>query len=126
MPEPDAPILDPAVLAELAESVGGDRAFVVDLVETYLADGTTQLSDIEGAFATNDAVAIVRPAHTLKSSSATVGAMQLAAVARGVEVAGRSGSLDGLAPEIDAGTLHDAWDRAAAALRGWIEAGETS
>ena len=126
MPEPDAQVLDPAVLAELAESVGGDRAFVVDLVETYLADGATQLVDIEAAFAANDAAAIVRPAHTLKSSSATMGAMQLAAVARAVELAGRSGSLDDLGADVDAAAVREAWRRATGALRSWVEAGEGS
>lgn len=125
MLEPEA-ILDTSVLGELSRAVGGDRAFVVDLVETFLADGITQLAAIEGAFAAGDAAAIVAPAHTLKSSSATVGAMQLAGMARAVETAGRSGSLDGLGPAIDATSLRTAWIQAADALRGWIETGEGS
>lgn len=122
----DQPILDAGVLAELAESVGGDREFVVDLVETYLLDGATQLADIEAAFAARDAELIVRPAHTLKSSSATVGAMEVASLAREIELAGRSGALDGLPPDIDAPMLRAAWERASAALRTWSEAGEGS
>lgn len=121
----DQPILDAGVLAELAESVGGDREFVVDLVETYLLDGATQLADIEAAFAARDAELIVRPAHTLKSSSATVGAMEVASLAREIELAGRSGALD-VPPDIDAPMLRAAWERASAALRAWSEAGEGS
>ena len=38
-----------------------------------------------------DAAAIVRPAHTLKSSSAALGALRLAQIAREIEMAGRAG-----------------------------------
>jgi HPt (histidine-containing phosphotransfer) domain-containing protein len=46
---------------------------------------------MEQAADANDAGAIVRPAHTLKSSSAALGAMRLAQVAREIEMAGRAG-----------------------------------
>ena len=78
MPDADAPALDEAVLNELKETTGDDPAFVRDLIETYLADAPVQLEGIEEAVAANDAEALIRPAHTLKSSSATVAAMQLA------------------------------------------------
>ena len=96
MPDPDQgqpPVLDEATLAELSASVEGDRAFVVELINAYLADGGAQVDAIEAAVAADDAEALVRPAHTLKSSSATVGALRLAAASRELEMAGRSGSL---------------------------------
>ena len=37
----------------------------------------------------HDCGAIVRPAHTLKSTSATLGAMRLSAICREIEAAGR-------------------------------------
>ncbi len=126
MPGPDPPVLDAGVLAELADAVGGDREFVVDLVDTYLLDAATQLADIEAAFAARDSNVIVRPAHTLKSSSATVGAMELASMAREIELAGRSGTLDGLPPGIHAAGLRAAFARASDALRAWSAAGEGS
>ena len=73
MPDAEAPVLDEAVLIELKETTGDDPAFVRDLVETYLADVPIQLGGIEAAIAANDAEALIRPAHTLKSSSAAVG-----------------------------------------------------
>ena len=71
MSAPEAPILDEGVLADLSASVNGDRAFVVELIEAFLADGAQQLAAIDAARIADDAEAMVRPAHTLKSSSAT-------------------------------------------------------
>ena len=65
-----------------------------ELVETYLADTPAQLDAMTTAVEADDADALVRPAHTLKSSSATVGAMRLSSVARELEMAGRTGALE--------------------------------
>ena len=113
-------MLDEAVLAELSASVGGDRAFVLELVHAYLADGPAQVEAIEAAVAAEDAAALVRPAHTLKSSSATVGAQRLAAASRELEMAGRSGSV-GL---VSAAQLRAEWEAAVAALDAWVAGGE--
>jgi HPt (histidine-containing phosphotransfer) domain-containing protein len=94
VPEPDVPTLDERVLTELLETTGGDIDFVRELVDTYLADTPVQLDAMTTAVEADDAEALVRPAHTLKSSSATVGAMRLSSVARELEMAGRTGSLD--------------------------------
>ena len=95
MPDAEPAVLDKTVLAELQATTGDDLAFVLELVETYLADVPIQLEGIADAIGADDAAALVRPAHTLKSSSATVGAMRLAGVARELEMTGRSGTLDG-------------------------------
>ena len=94
MPEPDVPTLDERVLTELLETTGGDIDFVRELVDTYLADTPVQLDAMTTAVEADDAEALVRPAHTLKSSSATVGAMRLSSVARELEMAGRTCSLE--------------------------------
>jgi two-component system, sensor histidine kinase and response regulator len=120
VPLDDQPVLDTSVLDELAASVGGDRTFVVDLIQAYLADGAQQVEAIATAIGEGRADAVVRPAHTLKSSSATLGAERLAARSRALEQAGRSGTLDGEpdGPGVDA--LRADWDAAAAALRDWV------
>jgi HPt (histidine-containing phosphotransfer) domain-containing protein len=97
MPEPDALVLDERILAELTASTGDDIGFVRELIETYLADTPTQFEAMTVAVEAEDAAALVRPAHTLKSSSATVGAMRLSSLARDLEMAGRGGSLDATA-----------------------------
>ena len=87
-------IFDLAVVAELRESVGGDEAFVKELVGAYLAASRGYLDAIAAAAARGDATAVVRPAHTLKSSSAALGAMRLAAVSKQLEFAARDGHID--------------------------------
>src|SRR4051812_16268505 len=104
----EPPILGRAVVAELRESVGDDEEFMADLVETYLRESRDHLSAMEQATESNDAGAIVRPAHTLKSSSAALGAMRLAQVAREIEMAGREGNAAGLVELVAA--ARTAWD----------------
>ena len=118
----DPPVLDRSVLASLVDAVDGDRAFVVDLVETYLVDAQHQLDELGAALEAGDAAATVRPAHTLKSSSATIGAMAVAELARGAEAAGRDGTVD--ATRSDA--IRGAQAAAAAALHDWIQDGDSS
>jgi HPt (histidine-containing phosphotransfer) domain-containing protein len=116
---PDLQPLDTAVLDELCAAVDGDRAFVVDLAETFLTDAARQLDELEAACAANDAAAAVRPAHTLKSSGATVGALALAAAAREAEAAARAGNV----PAALLDELRQLWPQAAAGLRAWIDGG---
>ena len=114
------PVLDQAVLAELRASVGDDQAFVIDLVETYVDEGTTNMAALLAAAAQQDCPAIIRPAHTLKSTSASLGAMRLSAICRGIEEAGRNSRPDTL--RADADLARETWDAtlnafAAAGLR---------
>ena len=113
--------LDTSVLSALYDSVGGDDAFVADLVETYLGDGTAQLAAIEAAARDRDAEALVRPAHTLKSASRTVGATRLGELSRQIEMLGRSGSTTGAA-EL-AAEARTEWSDVEAALRAWLSDG---
>ena len=117
----DTTSLDASVLAALSDSVGGDDAFVADLVETYLADGAVQLATIDGAVRSSEAEALVRPAHTLKSSSRTVGANRLGELSRQIEMLGRSGSTTG-AGEL-AAKARTEWTDVEAALRAWLSDG---
>jgi two-component system sensor histidine kinase/response regulator len=86
-------MLDPSVFAHLLEITGGDLAFVEDLIDTYLEDSIVQLAAMRMAADAGDAAAMVRPAHSLKSSSADVGAMALADSCRSLEMDGRSGTI---------------------------------
>jgi HPt (histidine-containing phosphotransfer) domain-containing protein len=108
------------VLADVSASVDGDDAFVADLVRAYLADAPSHVAAIAAAVADDDPSTLVRPAHTLKSSSATVGAMRLSARSRRLEMAGREGAIDAGARG-DAASVSDEWDQTAAALQAWID-----
>jgi HPt (histidine-containing phosphotransfer) domain-containing protein len=121
--DPYVPVLDESVLTELMTTTGDDAGFVRELVETYLADVPVQLDGIAEAVTGDDAATLVRPAHTLKSSSATVGAMRLSAVARELEMAGRAGTLDPSA-HAQLETARGEWQAASEALKTWLAKGK--
>jgi HPt (histidine-containing phosphotransfer) domain-containing protein len=110
----EAAVLDESVVAELRESVGGDDSFVAELASAYLAEGPTHLRAMEEALARGDIAAVVRPAHTLKSSSAALGAMRVSAISRGIEQAAREGRSEGLDAAV--ADAKDAWDLTVAAM----------
>ena len=74
--------------------------FLVELIDVYLGDTPVRLAQLRQALEGGDTETVTREAHTLKSSSANVGAMTLAAVARQVELAGRNNETGSLATEI--------------------------
>jgi len=120
MPELDLPVVDERTLGELLATTGDDLGFVRELVETFLADAPTQVDAMTAAVQADDAAALVRPAHTLKSSSATVGAMRLSSVARELEMAARSGRLE---PTVRANleAARTEWTAAADAFAAWLK-----
>jgi HPt (histidine-containing phosphotransfer) domain-containing protein len=120
VPEDEAPVLDEGVLGEVLESTGNDIGFVRELVDTYLADTPVQLEAMTAAVGADDANALVRPAHTLKSSSASVGAMRLAAVARELEMAGRTGTLEPSVPAVLEAARRE-WQAASEAFAAWLD-----
>ena len=87
------PTLDPSALEHLREITGGDLEFVDELIDTYLDDAAGQLDAMRAAAAAGDAAAMVRPAHSLKSTSANVGATALVELCRALEADGRTGAV---------------------------------
>jgi signal transduction histidine kinase/CheY-like chemotaxis protein/HPt (histidine-containing phosphotransfer) domain-containing protein/HAMP domain-containing protein len=107
--------LDPAALARLAESMGGDEAFVGELIEQFLADSPGLLVAARDGVEAGDADVVRRAAHTLKSNAATFGANELAERCRTLETAAREGSLDDGLEQVDA--IGAELERVHAALR---------
>src|SRR6185437_908284 len=87
-PPPDT--LDTATLVDL-EDIMGDE--LVTLVDAYLRDGETRMRNLQEAAARGDTAEVGNLAHSLKSSSANLGAMPLSTRARQVEEAARNGTL---------------------------------
>ena len=87
------PAIDPATFDRLVEITGGDLEFVGELIDTYLEDAEGQMAALRAAAEADDAAAMLRPAHTLKSSSANVGATLVAERCRAIELEARSGVL---------------------------------
>jgi HPt (histidine-containing phosphotransfer) domain-containing protein len=79
-------IIDRATFAELQASAGED--FVKELVDTFLEEAPVMFDELRAAFATGDADAFRRAAHSLKSNSQTFGALRLGAMARTLELEG--------------------------------------
>lgn len=94
--------IDPVAFARLAEITGDDPAFLSELVDTYLEDGAVQVDALRTAAVSGDVAALVRPAHTLKSSSASIGALSLAEDCRSLEADARSGLVVDAAARADA------------------------
>jgi HPt (histidine-containing phosphotransfer) domain-containing protein len=102
----DQPTLDQAALDNLLESVGGDREFLGELIDTFFEDTPGQLAAIRQALGAGDAEALRRAAHSLKSNSANFGAAALAELCQALEELGKAGSFvgaAGLAAQIEAG-----------------------
>jgi HPt (histidine-containing phosphotransfer) domain-containing protein len=85
------PVLDAEVLAELHAVIGAE---VARIVQVFLADTPRLLEQLELAALAPDYAALREAAHSLKSSSANLGAMALSAAAKRVELGARIGSLD--------------------------------
>jgi len=109
-PPPDT--LDTATLVDL-EDIMGDE--LVTLVDAYLRDGETRMRNLQEAAARGDSAEVGKLAHSLKSSSANLGAMPLSTRARQVEEAARSGTLAN--PMDSVAALERLYANAATALR---------
>ncbi|MGH8174537.1 MAG: ATP-binding protein, partial [Rhodanobacteraceae bacterium] len=110
--------LDPSIVRDLLDTMGDEFG---DLVRVYLEDAPQRLQELEVAAITHDASAQVSPAHTLKSSSANIGATALSEFARRIEHAARSGVA--IAPAEIAGGIRLEYERVATELSAMLERG---
>jgi signal transduction histidine kinase/DNA-binding response OmpR family regulator len=78
---------------------GSDR-LLSRLIALYRDDSSQLLADIDNGLKAGDAEAVARAAHTLKSSSANLGATNVAAIARQIETSARGGDIAGLAGSV--------------------------
>ena len=90
--------LDPTALNTLAALAAGrsDDA-MVRVVATYLTHTPNLIDEMKQALGDADADGLAHAAHSIKSSSAQIGARRLAELAGDVERLGRAGLLDGVA-----------------------------
>jgi two-component system sensor histidine kinase BarA len=89
--------IDRPTFENMRDAVGGDLEFMAELVAAFDADAPVQVASMKAALDLGDVAAIVRPAHTLKSSSASLGALELADRCGALEATARSGSMEGVA-----------------------------
>lgn len=115
MPDRDRPAVDRAALDALLEMSGGDRAFLADLVDTFISDGHEILDALAEAADAGRSEDLVRPAHTLKGNATSFGATELAERSRVLEMDARSGSVE--EPSARVAEIAEAFAGVEAALR---------
>ena len=85
------PVIDQKTFDELKQMSGDD--FINELIDTFLDDAPAMIAEIKSALEANNADAFRRAAHSMKSNAATFGAMQLAALAKELEMLGKENKL---------------------------------
>jgi len=106
-------VIDPAVFDELVASTGSDADFIRELIDTYLSDAPVLFEQMRTALAGGDAETFRRAAHSLKSNSASLGALTLSAQAKELEMMGKATNLEGAAAKIAAADVEYAKVKAA-------------
>ncbi|MEE8475421.1 MAG: Hpt domain-containing protein, partial [Myxococcota bacterium] len=100
-PHPSVPRMpgtgvDPTTLRRLTSGRRGDSSeFLARVVNTYLASSEKLMASIRDGVAAGDRKVFSAAAHTLKSSSAQVGAHGLSSLCKELEALGRGGSCEG-------------------------------
>lgn len=85
-------VFDPSVLAQLPMVADGSQPeFAEEMLQLFESTSTSSLRAIEAALASGDNTTLQRHMHTLKSSGAQVGALELAALAQIFESELRAG-----------------------------------
>ena len=101
--------LDSEALGALrALQAPGQASLLLRVMDLFEASSAKLMAELEQHLASGDIEAITRSAHTLKSSSANIGATQLAAQAKAVEMCGRAQDLAGCRAE--AARLNDLFE----------------
>jgi len=99
--QPAPGVIDMSVLEELRRlQAGAAPDLLGNLIGVYLRDATLRINAMREAIIQKDPAALVFPAHNLKSSSANVGALGLAAVCEELETMGRAGAIEGVAEKV--------------------------
>ena len=91
--------IDRDTFDELKDLMGAD--FVGELVDTYNEETEALIGQLEHALAAQDAATFGRCAHSIKSSSASLGALVFSEQARELELIGKSGDLSSAGPRVE-------------------------
>ena len=112
----DLPTIDPDAIANLRELNPGDNGeFLREIIGIYIEDTPKRIADLKACLASGDTQAFTRAAHTIKGSSANVGAQALKGIAERLELISRKDGLGAVAPLV--ADCEAEFARAAAELR---------
>jgi HPt (histidine-containing phosphotransfer) domain-containing protein len=109
-------VVDPKVVAQLKKLQSPKRPrFFSDLIENYASHTAKYCDALGAAIDAGDCSELREQAHALKSSSRSVGAVEVGAICERLEMVGASGTVDGAAALLD--KLDRAIERAVSLLR---------
>ncbi|MBH8560784.1 PAS domain S-box protein [Nostoc sp. CENA67] len=87
--------IDVKILDSLRDMLGGDTMAFAELINCYLTETPKLIKNIKAGVTNQDAQAVWKNAHNLKSSSASVGAALLAQLCKQLEIQGQRNNLQG-------------------------------
>lgn len=105
--------IDLPTFERLTQDLGAD--FVGELIETYCLETPQLIAQLPQALASQNAAAFRQAAHSIKSTSNTLGALQLGTLAQELETMGREGNLADVHGQVD--QLAAEYDRVQQALK---------
>lgn len=89
--------LDPQVFTAFYQDLGPEAAAILqELIDCYLLETPQFIQTLTDALSQQDTLTLVRTAHTLKASSATLGAVYFSGLCRQIEHAARTGATETL------------------------------
>ncbi len=97
----DAAQLDAERLSILRDLDDGDGVLLASITEEFSTEAQRQLALLRAALAEGDPQAVAQAAHSIKGSSANLGATRLAELAGHLEALGRAGALVGAPATLD-------------------------
>jgi HPt (histidine-containing phosphotransfer) domain-containing protein len=117
---PDALVIDPQAIENLRALDPGNDEFLREIVGIFLDDTPRRITELEESLAAKDTAKFTRAAHSIKGSSANLGAMALRALAENLEHESRKTGLEGVGPQVAA--LKTEFGRAQTELRKLVPA----
>jgi len=96
------PVIDRSALDQISELDPGDEGELLNsIIDTYVENAEVLMLELSESVRDEALEDAVRAAHSLKSSSANVGARRFASLCAAMEKNGRNGSLQSVAANID-------------------------
>ena len=88
--------IDTQVLESLLDMLEGGQEVLAEIINCYLLESPKIVAAIQTSITNEDADNLDKTAHNLKSSSASLGAMNLYQLCLQIELKGKSGNLEGV------------------------------
>ena len=94
-------MIDEKLLEQLSELIGGDKAALNELIETFLEEGADIVAEMKSALNDKNIDVLRRGAHSLKSSAQDFGAINLSELSATLESQCKNGWPESAALQTD-------------------------